>query len=341
MKATLIDLCERGIIPDAVTRMGMRHLIGRRLVQEQARDGRSAFFEAVRQGPIAEDTGLANDQHYEVPGAFYEQVLGPRLKYSSCLYEGEGETLADAENAMLSLSCARAELADGQEILELGCGWGSLTLYMAEQFPGAHITAVSNSHSQRAFIEQRALQKGLNNVTVLTANVGTLSMDKQFDRIVSVEMFEHMRNYAALTDNVRLWLKPDGLAFIHIFCHRDLPYLFETGGATDWMAENFFTGGIMPSFDIFENSSDALCVSEKWWIDGTHYQKTLEAWCDLLDTRRGAVIDLFMDYYGEDRAAAKRRVQRWRMFMMSSAELFGFNKGAEWGVGHFVLRPRS
>lgn len=341
MKGKLIDLCERGVVPDGMTRMGIRHLIGRRLDQEQKRNGRDDFFDYISKGPIAEDIDDANNQHYEVPDDFFRQVLGPRLKYSSCLYESGNETLAMAEDAMLALTCQRAELADGQDVLELGCGWGSLTLYMAEQFPNAKITAVSNSNSQRCHIMRRADLRGLKNVNVITANVGTLSMDRQFDRIVSVEMFEHMRNYAALTTNVRQWLRNDGRAFIHIFCHRNLPYLFEVEGETDWMAENFFTGGIMPSFDIFEQSAPALSVERKWWINGTHYERTLEDWCDLLDARRKVVTDLFMTHYGESKKDAQRRIQRWRIFLMSSAELFGYADGTEWGVGHFMLRPNS
>ncbi len=341
MKSKLIDLCERGVIPDFVTRAGMRHLIGQRLNQELDRDGRNEFFKFISDGPIAEDIVEANSQHYEVPDEFFRQILGPRLKYSSCYYENGAEDLTVAEDTMLALTCERAGLANGQDILELGCGWGSLTLFMAETYPEATITAVSNSNSQRNFIMQRAKLRGLNNVTVITANVGTLSMDKRFDRIVSVEMFEHMRNYTALTDNVRRWLHDDGRAFIHIFCHRNLPYLFETGGETDWMAENFFTGGIMPSFDIFEQAAPSMMVERKWWINGTHYERTLEDWCALLDNRKAVVTELFMNQYGESKKDAHRRIQKWRMFLMASAELFGYADGSEWGVGHFLLRPQS
>jgi len=341
MKQAVIDLVERGLVPDTLTRFGMRRMIGDRLEMEQSNADLSSFFDFVTEGPIAEDVDLANSQHYEVPDAFYQLVLGPNLKYSSCFYEQGDEGLLVAEETMLAMTCARAELKDGQDILELGCGWGSLSLYMASHFPNAKITAVSNSSSQREYIEGQAAKRGLNNLTVLTANVGTLSIDRQFDRVVSVEMFEHMRNYAALTDNVRNWLREDGLAFVHIFCHRTYGYLFEVKDANDWMAENFFTGGIMPSFDIFERTSDALTMQHKWWIDGTHYEKTLNAWLDLLDQKRDEATELFMTHYGESRADARRRVQRWRMFFMASAELFGFADGKEWGVGHFLLRPVS
>lgn len=342
MKQMMIDLVERGVVPDIVTRAGMRNMIGDRLKQENnlAQFGsQEDFVDFVRQGPIAEDIDLANTQHYEVPDDFFKLALGPNLKYSSCYYPTGDEALEQAELAMLALTCERAMLEDGQSVLELGCGWGSLTLYMGAQFPNSTITAVSNSNSQREYIEGQAKARGLSNVTVLTANVGTLSMDRQFDRVVSVEMFEHMRNYAALTENVRNWLVSDGLAFVHIFCHRAHGYAFEVKDANDWMAENFFTGGIMPSFDIFEKSSDALKVQTKWWIDGTHYERTLNGWLDLADDRKEDIIDLFVDHYGESKAAARRRLQKWRMFFMASAELFGYAKGQEWGVGHFLLRP--
>ncbi len=344
MKQTLINLVERRVIPDPLTRIGMRRMIGGRLQNEYANDsrgGRHAFLSHVTDGPIAAHTDMANDQHYEVLDAFFQEVLGPRLKYSSALYASPLTTLEQAENDMLKLTCERAKLEDGMDVLELGCGWGSLTLYMAEHFPNANIKAVSNSHSQREYIEAQAKERGFENVTVLTANVAELELDQSFDRVVSVEMFEHMRNYAALTEKVKNWLRPDGLALVHIFCHRQFGYVFEVQDANDWMAENFFTGGIMPSFDIFENASDALNLQEKWWINGTHYQRTLEDWRKLLDQKTDSVRDLFMSHYGEDHAAANRRIQRWRMFFMASAELFGFADGTEWGVGHFLLRPSS
>lgn len=344
MKQTLINLVEKRVIPDPLTRFGIRRMIGDRLQSEYAnerRGGRHAFLSHLTGGPIADHIDLANDQHYEVPDAFFQQVLGPQLKYSSALYENGNTSLAEAENAMLALTCARAKLEGDMDILELGCGWGSLTLYMAEHFPTARIKAVSNSHSQREYIESQAAARSLQNVTVVTANVATLELDQRFDRVVSVEMFEHMRNYTALTEKVKNWLRPDGLAFVHIFCHHQFGYVFEVADANDWMAENFFTGGIMPSFDIFESTSQALDLQEKWWLNGTHYQRTLEAWRELLDERTESVRTLFMDYYSEDRAAANRRIQRWRMFFMASAELFGYADGTEWGVGHFLLRPAS
>ena len=344
MKQALINLAERRIIPDPITRLGMRRMIGTRLHNEYAnedRGGRQSFLTHVTGGPIADHTDLANNQHYEVPDAFFQKVLGPRLKYSSALYESPQTTLGEAEEAMLALTCQRAAIQDGMDVLELGCGWGSLTLYMAERFPNAKIKAVSNSHSQREYIEAEAAQRGLRNVTVLTHNVATLELDQSFDRVVSVEMFEHMRNYAALTQKVRNWLRADGLALIHIFCHKQFGYVFEVEDANDWMAENFFTGGIMPSFDIFENTSTALRLGGKWWISGTHYQRTLEDWRELLDQKNDEVRTLFMRHYNEGQAQADRRIQRWRMFFMASAELFGFADGSEWGVGHFLLKPAS
>lgn len=341
MKQFLVDLCERGMVPDSVTRAGMRRLIGGRLEQEQAGDAAArlaAFTAAIQQGPIAIATEDANNQHYMVPDAFFHEVLGPRLKYSSCLYGPGVRDLAAAEEAMLAETVKRAELADGMDILELGCGWGSLSLYMAEHFPKARIWAVSNSSSQRWSIEARAKERGLDNLTVITANVAEMSLDRQFDRVVSVEMFEHMRNYRALLEKVAGWLRDEGKLFVHIFCHRAHGYTFEVGEGTDWMAENFFTGGIMPSFDIFDRVDSPLMLSQAWWINGQHYERTLNGWLEKLDARRDGVEKLFMDHYGESRAAAGRRIQKWRMFFMASAELFGFDQGQEWGVGHYLLK---
>jgi len=340
MKQILVDLCERGVVPDSVTRAGMRRLIGGRLNQESGQDAAArleAFTKAIQEGPIAIATEDANNQHYMVPDRFFVEALGPRLKYSSCLY-GPGVTdLAQAEEAMLAETVKRAEIADDMDILELGCGWGSLSLYMAEHFPNARIWAVSNSSSQREYIEGVAARKGFENLTVITADVAELSMDRQFDRVVSVEMFEHMRNYQALLSNISTWLRDDGKLFVHIFCHRAHGYTFEINEGTDWMAENFFTGGIMPSFDIFDRVESPMQLSQAWWINGQHYERTLNGWLEKLDERKPQVEKLFMDHYGESLGAARRRVQKWRMFFMASAELFGFDEGSEWGVGHYLL----
>lgn len=340
MKQILVDLCERGVVPDSVTRAGMRRLIGGRLGQESGQDAAerlNAFTQAIQDGPIAIATDDANNQHYMVPDQFFVEVLGPRLKYSSCLYHPGVRDLAQAEVTMLAETVKRAELVNGMDILELGCGWGSLSLYMAERLPKSTIWAVSNSASQREYIEGVAARKGLKNLTVVTANVAELSLDRQFDRVVSVEMFEHMRNYRALLSNIHLWLRDEGKLFVHIFCHRAHGYTFEVGEGTDWMAENFFTGGIMPSFDVFDRVESPMNLVQAWWINGQHYERTLNSWLEKLDQRRAFVEKLFMDHYGESQSAARRRIQKWRMFFMASAELFGFDDGTEWGVGHYLL----
>jgi cyclopropane-fatty-acyl-phospholipid synthase len=283
---------------------------------------------------VAIHTDAANRQHYELPPGFFEQCLGPRLKYSGCYYPTGGETLAQAEEAMLALYGERAQLADGQDILELGCGWGSLTLWMAQQYPNARITAVSNSAPQRRFIEAQCRARGLANVRVLTCDVNRLELPAEaFDRCVSIEMFEHMRNYATLLGRIGGWLRADGRLFVHIFCHRTLLYPFETEGGDNWMGRHFFTGGLMPAADTLLWFQDALRIEDRWLVDGTHYQLTANHWLANQDARRGEVMAILREAYGE--AAAKLWFQRWRMFWMACAELFGYDHGREWMVAHY------
>lgn len=345
MDSLPIELCERGLVPDALARAGMRRLIGARLAAANAHDDGArrerelgGVRERARHGPIAEHTRQANDQHYEVPAAFFEQVLGPRLKYSGCLFE-PGADLAAAEEAMLALYAERAGLADGQRILDLGCGWGSFALWAAQRYPGASLVAVSNSAGQKAFIDARAQKLGLVNLEVRTCDINDFEPGGQFDRVVSVELFEHLRNYSELFRRIRGWLAPDGRLFAHIFCHRLLAYPFVDAGAGDWMARHFFTGGIMPSQSLLLDFADDLAIQERWWVGGQHYQATANAWLAKLDANRAALRELFAGAYGE--AQADRRLQRWRMFFMAVAELFGFNGGSEWGVGHYLFAPRQ
>jgi len=277
MRLSPVELCERGLVPDVLARHGMRRLMAERL-RDEAHGGpeaahlrQRARIQAWRTGPLAIDTAAANTQHYEVPAAFYQKVLGPNLKYSSAYYPPGTQDLGEAEAAALRLVCDRAGLEDGMSVLELGCGWGSLTLWMARHFPGIRITAVSNSHSQRRFIEAQAEARGLGNVRVVTADINHFSPESTFDRVVSVEMFEHVRNHEALFARIRSWLRPDGRLFCHVFAHREYAYPFEADGDGDWMARLFFTGGIMPSENLFLNYQRDLVLEAQWRLAGTHY----------------------------------------------------------------------
>jgi cyclopropane-fatty-acyl-phospholipid synthase len=302
-----------------------------------ARD-QEAFVAHMRDACIAELPDKANEQHYEVPAAFYHQVLGSHLKYS-CGYWPEGvDNLNDAEAAALSLTCNRANLEDGLKILELGCGWGSLTLWMARQYPNSEITAVSNSHSQGQFIRQRAVEAGLDNVEIITADMNDFESDGKFDRVVSIEMFEHMRNWQELCRRISQWLKPDGEFFMHIFVHRNTPYLFEDKEASDWMSRHFFSGGMMPSTDLPLFFQDDLKLEQRWQWDGRHYEKTANAWLKNMDASRKAIWPILEKTYGKD--FAKVWWMRWRMFFMACAELFGLNQGQEWFVSHYRFSNR-
>ena len=345
----LLGLIERGLVPDALTRAGIRSLLRKRLASEAQRAGRDAaaweaeFARAMSASEVALHVDAANQQHYEVPAEFYEAVLGPHLKYSSCLYERPGATLEDAERAMLGLTLSRAQIRDGERVLELGCGWGSLTLATAARFPNTHVTAVSNSVSQRAFIERRARERGMGNVRIVTADVNRFDpaavapegFGPPYDRVVSVEMFEHVRNWRELLRRAAGWLTPEGTAFLHVFCHRVHAYPFEIDGDADWMARHFFTGGLMPSFDLLQRFDDDLAVVQRWRVDGTHYQRTSEDWLANLDRNRDAALAALRDVHGDDAATW---VRRWRVFFMACAELFGYGGGDEWFVGHYLLQ---
>ena len=338
-----LTLAEHGLCPDAAARRGIRHLLKHRLREIRSGDARTAtlqethFIEQMRRAPIAVVPEKANDQHYEVPVEFFGQVLGPHLKYSSAFWPAEATTLAQAEAAGLRESCLHAGLMDGQTILELGCGWGSLTLWMAEHYPNSRITAVSNSRSQRAYIEARVRERGLQNqVRVVTCDMNTFEADSgRFDRVVSVEMFEHMRNWPDLFSRVRRWLRPDGRFFMHVFVHRATSYLFEDRGPADWMSRYFFTGGMMPGDGLSLACQDHLACVARWRWDGTHYEKTANAWLANMDAARETLWPVIEHVYG----AAQARVwwMRWRLFFMACAELFGYEEGRQWWVSHYLF----
>ena len=339
-----IELCERGWVPDAITRIGIRRLCRARLREEQATDPARAqqryrdLLTGLRASPVAIHTDAANAQHYELPPRFFELCLGRRLKYSCCLYPRGDESLDEAEELMLRLYGERAQLDDGQDILELGCGWGSLTLWMAQRYPTARIVAVSNSAPQREFIERQCRERGLGNVEVLTRDVNQLALERRFDRVVSIEMFEHMRNYETLLGRIAGWLRPGGKLFVHIFCHRELMYPYQAEGEDNWMGRHFFTGGLMPAADTLLQFQRDLRIEEQWLLPGTHYQRTAEHWLRNQDRHRDAVLEVLAAAYGPGEARLWN--QRWRMFWMACAELFGYRRGTEWMVAHYrFARP--
>lgn len=330
-------------MPDWVVRSAIRALLRQRLRRERANAASASDHEhrlaTMRQGPVALTPAAANAQHYEVPAEFFAQVLGPHLKYSCCLWSGGAATLEDAERAMLRLTTERADIADGMRVLDLGCGWGSWALWAAEAYPNLHVTAVSNSAGQRSFIEQAARRRGLDNIAVLTADMNTFDPETTYDRIVSVEMFEHMRNYERLLSRIARWLRPSGKLFVHVFCHRQLSYFFEDGDDGDWMARHFFTGGMMPSADLLFQFEKEMEVEAHWEVDGREYQRTALAWLDNLDAHRAEVEAVLASTAGAGAGAARRDTERWRLFFLACAELFGYAAGQEWFVAHYLLHP--
>ncbi len=334
-------LIEQNKVPDFLLRQGIRKLLKQRLDEEnkggvEAQQAHlMALIEQLKVSPIAVNTANANQQHYEVPTRFYQYCLGKNLKYSSGYWKPGVTDIDTSEDDMLELTCQRAELEDGQLVLELGCGWGSLSLYMAAKYPKSTFKVVSNSRTQKLYIDGQAKERGITNLTVITADMNTFSIGEQFDRVVSVEMFEHMRNYQLLMKKVASCLKPDGKLFIHIFTHKEYTYLFEVRDETDWMSKYFFTGGIMPGDDLLFYFNDDLAVEKHWHVNGTHYGKTSEAWLKNMDNHKTEIIPLFEETYGKGQAI--KWWVYWRIFFMACAELWNYNRGNEWMVSHYLF----
>ncbi len=327
-------LAEHTPLPDAVIRAAMRKVISG--IEKRPATTDADFARGMAAYPIAEHTDTANQQHYELPPAFFALFLGPHRKYSSCLYPTGKESLGEAEAIALAETCAHAALADGQDILELGCGWGSLSLWIASNFPGARITSVSNSAPQRRYIESQIQARELSNLSVITADMNVFQPDRVFDRTVSVEMFEHMANWRPLLSRVRGWLKPDGRLFLHIFTHKSRASRYDRSDASDWMAQHFFTGGIMPTHGLIRQFPDLFAVEEEWRWSGANYKRTALQWLANFDHNRIAIDAILRDVYGADAVLWRRR---WRMFLLATAESFGFDEGRSWGLSHYRLKP--
>lgn len=340
----IFNLLEKDILPDFLIRIGIRNLLKARLAEEKKKnlekqqEHLNQYIDGLKKSPIAINTSDANEQHYEVPTEFYKYVLGKRMKYSGGYWPLDAKTLDESEEAMLKLSCERAELKDGHSVLDLGCGWGSVSLYVAEKYPKCKITAVSNSKTQKEYIDSVAKEKGFKNLTVITRDMNEFTIEEKFDRIISVEMLEHMKNYQKLFAKLSGFLKPDGLFFIHIFTHKDYAYHFEVRDETDWMAKYFFTGGMMPSHNLFLYFQESLSIVNHWVVNGTHYGKTSEAWLSNMDKNKSSIIPILEKTYGKENVT--KWWSYWRIFFLACAELFAYKNGEEWLVSHYLFKKK-
>lgn len=338
------SLLEKNQMPDFLIRTGIRKICAQRLKEEAVGDFEKqhdkfmSFVNILKESPIAVETRAANEQHYEVPTKFFQLTLGKHLKYSSGYWREGVTSLDQSEEDMLNLSCERAELKDGMRILECGCGWGSLSLFMAAKYPNSKVIGVSNSRTQKAFIDEVAKARGLTNLSIVTADMNFFQTPEKFDRIVSVEMFEHMRNYKSLLSKLAGFLDAKGKMFVHIFTHKYLSYLYEVKDESDWMAKYFFSGGIMPSDHLLLYFADDFKIERHWRVNGNHYSKTSEAWLSRMDANKTEIMPLFEATYGKDQAV--KWWVYWRIFFMACAELFGYNEGQEWMVSHYLFEKR-
>ena len=343
--AKAVSWTESGLVPDAVIRAGIRRLLETKRKEihsgdeEFAANALNAFVGMMNGSPVAHVPDLANEQHYEVPAGFFKHVMGDHLKYSCCYWPTKVGNLSEAETAALELTVQRAGITDGMRVLDLGCGWGSLSLWIAEHFPNASVVSVSNSTSQRDFIIERARERSIENIEVVTSDMNDFETDKRFDRIVSIEMFEHMRNYGELFHRIDDWLSPEGRFFMHVFCHRSTPYEYIDKGPSDWMSRHFFSGGIMPSADLPLRFADHLSIDKRWHWNGKHYGKTCQAWLENMDKSEEAIMPILADCYGEQNA--ELWWQRWRIFFMACGELFNYDDGHEWYVGHYLFKKAA
>jgi len=339
-----ITLAEKNFFPDWLIRLGIRKLMKEKLSELSSiyvSDGyerKKDWVDSMNKSPLAFSPKKANEQHYEVPSKFFQQVLGPRMKYSSCFWDSSTTNLYDAENQMLDITIRRSGIEDGMRVLDLGCGWGSLSIYIAEKLSQCNVVSVSNSQDQGNYILKEVQKKGLTNLSFIKADMNTLHTDITFDRIISVEMFEHMRNYRLLLNKIAGWLKKNGKLFIHIFCHNDYAYPYETNTDSDWMTRYYFTGGMMPSYDLLEYFQDDLDLEKSWKINGNHYRKTCRAWLNNQDKRREKIMEIFQQFYGDE---GELWFNRWRIFWMACEELFAYNEGEEWFIGHFLMEKKG